>query len=656
MHRAFALLLAVFLGAMSAAPAPAALPPAPSGMPTIAEAFPLPQLRQTLIPRAAWQPYPVATNRAAWLALPAPLRAELTAQGEAALLTPLPPLPATLYLEYARVGNRSRFEKVFFQRRALLRALVMAECVEDKGRFLDAAANALWSICEESTWCLPAHINHQRAGTGLPDVQVPEVDLFAGESGVAVAWSLYLLGPQWDRVSPRLRVRAQQELVNRLLRPVHERDDFGWMALNVTRPESRPNNWTPWIASSLLAVALTSDPDPDRRAAVVHKMIRSLDGFLRFHPADGGCDEGPGYWSRAGASVLDCLELLHSGSDGRIDYFQQALVRDLGRFILNAHINDNYYVPIGDCAARMEVEPGVAFRFGQRVNDPQLLALASSRATWTNLVPVTQFFGRQLPAVFCAAPLMALRAAPEPLLRDVWLPSDDLQFMAARSLEGSTSNFYVAAWGAHNAQSHNHNDVGNVLVFCAGEPVFIDLGAPTYTAQTFSGRRYEILPFQSAWHNAPTINGVMQGAGRKFAARDVKYEANDTSARFRADLAGAYPANAAVKSWVRTVHLERGRYVELTEDYTLTEQSGATTLNFITPFKPDLAQPGEVRWSQPRVRLAYDPAKLTPAVEEFPLEDARLELSWGARVYRLVFTVKSTARQDQLRLRLTPLP
>ena len=88
-------------------------------------------------------------------------------------------------------------------------ALVLAECVEGKGRFLDAAADALWAICEESSWCLPAHVSRQQAGVGLPDVEEPTVDLFAGETGVSVAWTLYLLGPELQRVSRGfLRVHA----------------------------------------------------------------------------------------------------------------------------------------------------------------------------------------------------------------------------------------------------------------------------------------------------------------------------------------------------------------------------------------------------------------------------------------------------------------
>lgn len=247
---------------------------------SLARAYPAETLSGKLIPRDQWRPLPRFQDRDPWQALPKPLSTFLVTRGEEALSTPWPSLPATLYLAYAREGNRSRFEAVYFERRALLHQFVLAECVEAKGRFLNAAADALWAICEESTWCLPAHVGVQKARVGLPDVTEPIVDLFAGESAVTVAWTLHLLGPQLDQVSPQLRRRAALELQRRVLTPVLERDNFGWMALNVSSVDRRPNNWTPWIAASVLTTALLSEPDDDRRVRIAHKMLRSLDGFL----------------------------------------------------------------------------------------------------------------------------------------------------------------------------------------------------------------------------------------------------------------------------------------------------------------------------------------------------------------------------------------
>jgi hypothetical protein len=626
---------------------------------SLARGFPTETLRGILIPREQWRPFPTLKDREDWQALPTAVSDRLLELGEKALTQSLPPLPATLYLGYARQGNRSDFERVFFERRVILQNLVLAECVEGKGRFLDAAGNALWSICEESTWCLPAHIGAQKAGVGLPDITEPIVDLFAGESAVTVAWTLYLLGPGLDRVSPQVRRRAEFELQRRILGPVLDRDNFGWMALNVTHPDRRPNNWTPWIAASVLTTTLLSEPNPDRRTQTVHKMLRSLDGFLRFYPSDGSCDEGPGYWGRAGGSLLDCLDLLHSASGGKLDFYAEPLIQEIGRFIYRTYIAGDYFVPIGDCSARFQPERGVVFRYGKCIQDPNLKALATHGASVESVLD-DGFMDRRLNEVFNAAEILSSDSVPLPLLGEVWLGSVDLQLMTARSRAGSTDGLYVAAWGGHNAQSHNHNDVGNFLVFANGQPVFVDAGAPTYTAQTFSSKRYDHWAFQSAFHNLPTINGVMQSAGRQFAARAVACETNERIAQLQMDIAPAYPPTAKVKSWVRTVRLNRGQDVEITESFELAETRGETTLNLLTPLEPDTNRPGQVILqasagvpSQSRLRLEYDAAKLTPAVERIAITDSRLAHSWGTNLNRLVLHPRSPALKDTWTLRLT---
>src|SRR5579872_3323382 len=154
--------------------------------------------------------------------------------------------------------------------------------------------------------------------------------------------------------------------------------------------------------------------------------------------------------------------------------------------------------------------------------------------------------GRELPALFNLA---ELRRAPraQALLRDTWLPG--IGVMSARLKEGSAQGLYLAAEAGNNGKSHNHNDVGNFIVYSNGAPAIIDVGVETYTAKTFSSKRYEIWTMQSAYHNCPTIDGVMQAAGRQFAASEVAYQAGDAKAEFRLNLAKAYPKEANLETW-----------------------------------------------------------------------------------------------------------
>src|SRR5205823_1617187 len=129
-----------------------------------------------------------------------------------------------------------------------------------------------------------------------------------------------------------------------------------------------------------------------------------------------------------------------------------------------------------------------------------------------------------------------------PLPQNTWLP--DIQVMITRDKEGTTKGWFVAAKGGNNDESHNHNDIGNIIVYYDGQPLLIDVGRGTYTAKTFSNRRYEIWFNCSDYHNVPTINGVTQPPGPSFKATNVSCNQGKTFAEMKLDISKAYPENA----------------------------------------------------------------------------------------------------------------
>ncbi|OHB64598.1 MAG: hypothetical protein A2Y77_02795 [Planctomycetes bacterium RBG_13_62_9] len=620
----------------------------------LGELYPQERVAKMLTPREQWRPWPKWSERTAWEALPEPVRNDLVANGEKCLRYKWPDLPATLFLEFAREGDRSRYERQHFARRTALTDLVIAECVEGKGRFLDDIANGVWAICEESFWGVPAHVGAQKAGSGLPDFAESVVDLFAAETGESLAWTYYLLGEQLDRVSPLIRQRVAHEIDRRILTPCLERD-FGWMGFS----GGRVNNWNPWINSNWLACALMIEPDENRRAAAVARILRSLDNFFDAYADDGGCDEGPGYWSRAGGSLFDCLELFRSATNGAIDVYDRPLVKEIGRYICRVHIAGDYVVNFADASAKASPPGELVHRYGKRIGDAQLAAFgawcaAGERGDGSGFAGRSTYsVGRHLAAIFNAAELEAAEAKPA-LVRDVWL--DGIQVMTARCKEGTADGFFVAAKGGHNAESHNHNDVGNFIVYHDGRPVLIDVGVETYSRKTFSSQRYEIWTMQSAYHNLPAINGVMQSPGREFAAREVAYEADDGHAQLRLDIAGTYPREAGLKSWVRTVRLNRGRDIVVTEDYSLAQPVGEITLSLMTPCKAEVTKEGQLllTTADTGVRVLYDGARLKAAVETIPIEDGRLRSVWPAEITRILLKAEQPAMRDTWTLRIEP--
>ena len=618
----------------------------------LAKSYPLGQLKEIILPREAWRPYPSVADPAGFEQIPAAIRQAYISDGKKLLDADWPPLPASVFLEYARTGNRSHYEALSFGRREQLAGLVLAEAFERKGCFLDQIVNGIWSICEESFWGVPAHMGLQEAGPGLPDVTEPVVDLFAAETGALLAWTYYLLKPELDNINPLIAERMVVETERRILTPFLKRDDWGWMGFRwrAHQETTRPvNNWNPWINSNVLTAALILEPDPVRRLQLVHKAMDSIDNFIMPYPADGGCDEGPSYWSRAGGSLFDCLGLLYSASGGKIDVFDQPLIKKMGRYIYRTYISDPYYINFADASARMRPDPALVFQYGRAIQDQAMIRFAAFVAQKENYGTgvIGGSFGvlnRALPALFTLKELLGTPPA-EPLVRDVWLP--DIQVMAARSEPGSSEGFYLAAKGGHNNESHNHNDVGNYIVFHDGTPVLIDAGAQTYTAQTFSSHRYELWNNQSAYHTLPTINGVMQKNGREFEARDVKYTSTAREAELSLDIAHAYPPDAQVKLWKRRITLRRGNTVEVTAQYQLQVLVKPFTLNFLTPRTPQVEKSGRIRLTgsgeERPCYLNYDPNKFEPAFRTITIQDSRMGHSWGHELQRIVLRSKSTA-------------
>lgn len=602
-----------------------------------------------------WKPFPPASARDAWQALPPAARERLVSAGERRKGSQWEPLPATLLLEFVRTGNRSHFEQVQFERRTQLRELVVAECVEGQRRFLDDIANGIWTTCEETFWGLPAHLGMQKRGTGLPDVTEPVIDLFAAETASLIAWSIYLLGSALDTVHPLVRERGALEVERRILAPYRQREDFWWMGLGDGAASHEVNNWNPWINSNCLTCTLLMDHNREQRARTVHKAMRSLDRFLDVYGADGGCDEGPSYWGRAGASLFDCLELLHSSSGGQVQFYSVPLVREIGRYIYRAHVCDDWFLNIGDGPARLQPDGDLLFRYGRRIGDSKLQRLGAYFGQKQSAQPEEEeSIGRQLAALFNSEALRRAEAG-QPLVRDVWLP--DLQVMAARRREGLRDGLYLAAQGGHNGKSHNHNDVGNFVVYADGHPALIDVGVETYTAKTFSQDRYQIWTMQSAYHNLPTVNGVMQAPGREYAARDVTYHADDATAAFRLDIAAAYPRDAGLVHWTRMLHFDRIRNeIELRDAWQLNKAGGRIALSLMTACQVTQPGPGQLLLeggplSPAGVRLMFDP-NLAVAIEEIAADDPELRSVWGGPLRRILLKAENLPARSEQALRI----
>lgn len=548
--------------------------------------------------------------------IPVEMRQSYITYGEQYLNKSWETLPWTVFAENKQTGNRVNYEAICFAKRRQLAALVIAEIMEGKGRFLNQIIDGMGSFCEETWWGIPAHY-----GKAIPLAELQEVDLFNAETANLMVWTRYMLQKQFDAFSPDLCLRIDREIEQRILIPALEKD-YWWKTASM--------NWNPWICSNWLSCVLICEKDEARKEEAIRQIEQATQTFIDAYPEDGGCDEGAGYWDRAAASMFEVLRLLpdFSGDTGKI--------REMAAYVYKTYIGNDYCVNFADAHENKAVQQvNIVYPFGLWLNDQTMREFGAYLGRQKDvLTHPAVLFDKSGNFPTLSRELFFLRhirdfiaeEPREPSLKDVWL--GDLQIMTARR-----GNLFVAMKGGTNGESHNHNDVGSFITYANNNPLFIDPGVGEYTAKTFSKDRYSIWTMQSQYHNLPQINGVDQKDGKEYAAKVIHHKDGELTL----DIAGAYPAEAAIKSWKRTVKVTKAG-VSVIEDYELNSYIAPTRLMFITTNGDALKH------------ISYDPNQMEATVEDIShLMDPLLQGMWGKKMYRIALTVKSPKAKQQIR-------
>ncbi len=579
--------------------------------------------------------FPDYLNRDFWSNLPDIIREQYIEGAEEYIDYDWPVVKATDYLEIIRSGDRR--QGAYAAPSRAIQSLVMGELVEGKGRFIDQIVNGVWYYSEQTWWGWSAHLTAQKAKHGLPDVNEPVIDLGVGEIANVLSWTWFLFKDEFDKIHPLIAQRLKQEVMNKAVIPYYERDDFWWMGFN----SGSVNNWNPWTNHNMLTAILILEDDQQIKVKNVEKVIRSIDVFLNAYPNDGGCDEGPSYWGRAGASLYQCLDLLGRATHGNFNVYDNELVKNMGSYIYKAYIDYPYFINFADADATTGGRPAIIYNYGKDIEDPvmqQFGAFLAKKQSWGKKKPGEKI-DEQILQLMC---LDEINEATEKnaLISDFWLP--DIEVGGGRDKADSSEGFFFAAKGGHNAESHNHNDLGTCVLYFNGKPCLIDLGRETYTAHTFSSRRYEIWTMQSQYHNLPKINGVDQIAGRNYKAKNSAFKANSRQVVFSTDIADAYPKEAGIKKWERSYQLDRGKRFVIKDTYQFNElPANANTLNFITYCKVSENGPGSLilQGEDFVLEMKYNEKNVTPEIEFIEVTDNGLKRYWPDGVTRVVFKI-----------------
>jgi len=599
-------------------------------------------------------PFPKASDQYWRKQVPVAMRSDYIRLGNLYNNKPWDAIPNTVFAEFRTNGNRTNYEDKSFGIRKQFVCLVMAEIMQGKGRFLPSIRKGLhYFIEKEPWWGIPAHYPKDH-----PERDIQPVDLFNAETAGMLAWTLYMLEDGINKKEKGLCDSVRSEIERRFLNPTLNQPQ-GW--------KNNANNWNTWITSNWLETALICEKDSKKRDAAYKGVQQCLRTFLKGYPDDGGCEEGVSYWDCAGASFFESLYFMQFAPEQaklELNDAQKKKVENMGRFITTMYIDDLTFVNFSDAQAKNTPNINILFPYGVYLQNEQMMQLAAYVGKKYQYLqkPSTLFLqsgnypklGREL-MLLSMLPQYQQTQAVQPKTEDAYL--ENSQIMVA-----SNGKWFVAAKGGNNAESHNHNDIGNFIVYHNNQPVVIDLGRDTYTSQSFSSRRFELMNCRSAYHNVPIINGMEQKDGKKYRADKVSHVADASESSLTLNLEKAYTDAAHVDSWKRTITLDREYdWVEVTEQYKLDSleiekdrlngQVFDNQIILMAYGRPVVQKAGRILLQNGAVRLEYDAQYLSASVEKVQMTDGIMKTQWKDNVYRIILRLNDNYPMARVKYR-----
>lgn len=598
------------------------------------------KLRDALITDHSWVPYPAYADRNGWNDLLGESRETCISKGEKYLNYEWKVIKATDYIEYEKSGDRNIMQTPNSNNNSAISALMMAELAEGKGRFIPQLLNGVFYTCEKTSWVLSAHLaSYQLSHKALPDYDDTVIDLGSGEVGAMMSWIYYFFHDEFDKVTPQISKRLKYEIEKRQMEAYMNTNRYWWMALDY-KPGMMINNWNPWCNCNVLQSFLLLETDRDKLAEAVYRTMVSVDRYLNYVNADGGCEEGPSYWGAAPGELLDYLQLLSIGTGGKVSMFDKPMVKSMGEYIARSYVGNNWVVNFADASAKGGGNALLIYRYGKAVNSPLMTSFATlldkndarKESTGKYVSGGTAVF-RMLQNLSIKKELMQSNLSFKSP-RYSWYPETQFCYMSNKN------GLFVATKGGYNNESHNHNDAGTFSVYLNTIPVLIDAGVGTYTRQTFSSERYTIWSMQSNYHNLPMINGIPQKFGSTYKATDVKF--NPSSMTYSANIATAYPKEAQVATWNRSCKLGKKELI-VKDQFSLKKEEAPNQVNFMTWGNVDITQKGFVYIDVKgqKAVLEYNKNLFDIHKETINLPDTRLSNVWGKEIYRITLTAKT---------------
>jgi hypothetical protein len=479
-------------------------------------------------------------------------------EAERYLNTPLPPFDQNAYLQFTQTGDRQPMEHNLSSRTYRLIPLVLAECVEDQGRYLQRIAEEMDSLADMPSWTLSAHDPKLLNLHG----ERYYVDLNAADMADNLAEALYLLG---DKVPAATRNHVMLSMERHVFEPMRE-------SFATASRSANPNgnwwlygemNWNAVCLKGVTGAALAVLPGVRDRALFVAGAEHYIQYYEKSFNPDGYDTEGLGYWNYGFSHFIELRENLLRVTGGRIDLLASAKMKKVALFGIEFPMLPGNAAAFGDAGTRPRADAHLIAVIDHVFEIAPTGGSAEERSS--------NFQHNALPSIALDLfPISGdeLPTPPEVSHHDLQTYYADSGVLVSRP--GPGQDFAVTIKAGGNT-THSHNDIGSFVIGLDGVQPLGDPGGPGYyTAATFGPNRLDSKLLNSFGHPVPEIDGHLQLDATKVKVKVLSHSFSPREDRIAIDMRPAYD-DPQLKSMTRTlVHSRDGNgMVEITDAFDL---------------------------------------------------------------------------------------
>ena len=535
------------------------------------------------------------------------MMSEIKEEAEKLLHTPMKELSYSLFKMFHETGSRQEYEAVYFDKRRRLNTFALMVLIEGKDSyFLEPFEDIVWSICNEFTWCLPAHLDNDQdmkvigKFPNIENTTYQTIDLFASETAFALSEILQLTK---DQIDPLLNKRILKEVYKRIILP-YMKYDFHWEKAN--------HNWASVCGGSIGSMALHLFEDNQELSALLKRVLDTMDSYLDGFNDDGVCLEGYEYWQYGFGYYVYFSDLLKRRTQDKINLFKLEKVRKIALFQQKIFMNEDQLVNFSDSPPTASIYIGLSHYLSNIYSDFQVPEY-HLRALYTDDKC------SRWPTAF--RNLLWFKPTKEGRL---WQAAsyyfEESQWLISRYLSDGGYYYTFAAKGGHNNEPHNHNDIGHFMLSGGRDVILKDLGSGLYNKDYFSDQRYTFICNSSAGHSVPIINNRFQSPGREYFASIKDVMIDEKEVKFNIDMTNAYPLESLHQlNREFTFSKVDKPSLELFDTYIFSVQPSSIVERLIVP-SVDIKEEFDaliLEGKSSKLRITFDRERLSVNINEF---------------------------------------